>query len=325
MIALCVTLRLLPSCPLCRHIRGYIIGHFSLGLNYIEYWTAAYQSLEYNDIAQGCSKPFVFAFVISSGSDASMAFRHGRNAGVGRATTQASSSHLWVFVSPPIDQNLVNLTNDSHYRTQDRYTKSVALRQRWGQVDDLSPGRMSLNCGREKPGSSSAQPAAVRLRCSKIALGLISTDSGSVISIWREINDLKEKRCCDPQPALASCFKRAAVRFDNGWRNVAYPLLNRATENASLMKWRQGVDALRFVELSTPWKNFERASGGMRRRVGIARAVITSRIGIGTIPPRGPIPLRPTHHGSNSERTRFTDAANLIVTQRYQDGQLMAF
>ena len=44
---------------------GFLIAHFTLNLTGMQYWTTAYQALEYNDIAQGLIKPFVFAFVIS--------------------------------------------------------------------------------------------------------------------------------------------------------------------------------------------------------------------------------------------------------------------
>ena len=42
-------------------IGGYFIASTMLGLTFSEYWTTAWQALEYNDIAQGLLKPFVFA------------------------------------------------------------------------------------------------------------------------------------------------------------------------------------------------------------------------------------------------------------------------
>ena len=42
-----------------------MIAYFTLGLTTSQYWTNAYQALEYNDIVQGLLKPFVFAFIIS--------------------------------------------------------------------------------------------------------------------------------------------------------------------------------------------------------------------------------------------------------------------
>src|SRR5246500_5243288 len=66
MIATCVMLPLLTIiADFVGLIGGYVIAYFSIGLTTSEYWTNAYQALEYNDIAQGLLKPFVFAFIIS--------------------------------------------------------------------------------------------------------------------------------------------------------------------------------------------------------------------------------------------------------------------
>src|SRR5271165_6634391 len=39
-------------------IGGYVIAYFQIGLTTSQYWTNAYQALEYNDVAQGLLKPF---------------------------------------------------------------------------------------------------------------------------------------------------------------------------------------------------------------------------------------------------------------------------
>src|SRR5215467_7695099 len=45
---------------------GFLIANTQLGITSSEYWTAAWQILEYNDIAQGLLKPFTFAVIIAS-------------------------------------------------------------------------------------------------------------------------------------------------------------------------------------------------------------------------------------------------------------------
>jgi phospholipid/cholesterol/gamma-HCH transport system permease protein len=68
---------------------GFLIAYFTLRLTPGQYWTPAYQVLEYNDLVQGLLKPFIFAFVISLvGCYYGMATTGGTQ-GVGRATTQA--------------------------------------------------------------------------------------------------------------------------------------------------------------------------------------------------------------------------------------------
>jgi len=68
---------------------GFLIAYFTLRLTPGQYWTPAYQILQYNDLVQGLLKPFLFAFVISLvGCYYGMATTGGTQ-GVGRATTQA--------------------------------------------------------------------------------------------------------------------------------------------------------------------------------------------------------------------------------------------
>jgi phospholipid/cholesterol/gamma-HCH transport system permease protein len=78
---------------------GYIIAYFTLGLTTSQYWTNAYQALEYNDIVQGLLKPFVFAFIVSLVGCFYGLRTSGGTQGVGRATTQAVVvASVWVFV-----------------------------------------------------------------------------------------------------------------------------------------------------------------------------------------------------------------------------------
>jgi len=80
-------------------VGGYIISYFSLHLTGAQYWTPAYQALEYNDLVQGLLKPFVFAFIISLVGCFYGMKTSGGTQGVGRATTQAVVvASVWIFV-----------------------------------------------------------------------------------------------------------------------------------------------------------------------------------------------------------------------------------
>lgn len=80
-------------------IGGYIIASVQLGITYSEYWSSAWQFLEYNDIAQGLIKPFAFAIVIALvGCSYGMRTKGGTQ-GVGRATTGAVvTCYVWIFI-----------------------------------------------------------------------------------------------------------------------------------------------------------------------------------------------------------------------------------
>ncbi|HLJ46390.1 MAG TPA: ABC transporter permease [Bryobacteraceae bacterium] len=90
---------------------GFLIAYFTLNLSYTQYWTTAYQALEYNDLAQGLLKPFVFAFVISLVGCYYGMRTTGGTQGVGRSTTQAVVvASVWVFfVTSLITRIFVNM------------------------------------------------------------------------------------------------------------------------------------------------------------------------------------------------------------------------
>ena len=90
MIATCVMLPMLTIiADFVGLIGGYVIAYLTIGLTTSQYWTSAYQALEYNDIVQGLLKPFVFAFIISLVGCFYGLRTTGGTQGVGLATTKA--------------------------------------------------------------------------------------------------------------------------------------------------------------------------------------------------------------------------------------------
>ncbi|HYP09552.1 MAG TPA: ABC transporter permease [Bryobacteraceae bacterium] len=99
-IATCVTLPLLTIiADFVGLIGGFLIAYFLLNQTADMYWSTAWRSLVWNDLAQGLLKPFAFALVISLvGCYYGMQTRGGTQ-GVGRATTQAVVvASIWIFV-----------------------------------------------------------------------------------------------------------------------------------------------------------------------------------------------------------------------------------
>jgi phospholipid/cholesterol/gamma-HCH transport system ATP-binding protein len=163
----------------------------------------------------------------------------------------------------------------------------------------------------------------------KVALGLIRPDSGRVSLLGHEINNLKERQLIEIRSGVGVLFQEGGL-FDSisVGENVAYPLLNRRTLSLPLAEVEaKVVEALRFVELEQTIDKFpSELSGGMRRRVGIARAVITDPpLVLYDSPTAGLDPVTANNIMALIAKGRDSlNAANLIVTQRYQDGQLMA-
>jgi len=163
----------------------------------------------------------------------------------------------------------------------------------------------------------------------KTALGLIKPDSGRVYLFGQDITGLSERELFDIRSRVGVLFQEGGL-FDSITvaENVAYPLVNRKIHNLpdSEIDTRV-VDALRFVELEHTVNKFpSELSGGMRRRVGIARAVVTEPpLVLYDSPTAGLDPITANTIMALVAKERDTqNTANLIVTQRYQDGQLMA-
>jgi len=68
---------------------GFVISFLFLGLNSYEYWNTAYQSLVFQDVLMGLTKPVFFGFIIATVGCYYGLTTSGGTQGVGRSTTQA--------------------------------------------------------------------------------------------------------------------------------------------------------------------------------------------------------------------------------------------
>ncbi|HLG97483.1 MAG TPA: ATP-binding cassette domain-containing protein [Bryobacteraceae bacterium] len=163
----------------------------------------------------------------------------------------------------------------------------------------------------------------------KTALGLIRPDAGRVFLFGRDITDLEERAMYEIRSQVGVLFQEGGL-FDSITvaENVAYPLVNGKERVITTAKIDQRVeDALRFVELEHTLEKYpSELSGGMRRRVGIARAVVTQPpLVLYDSPTAGLDPITAnTIMALIAKERDLQNTATLIVTQRYQDGQLMA-
>jgi phospholipid/cholesterol/gamma-HCH transport system ATP-binding protein len=187
----------------------------------------------------------------------------------------------------------------------------------------LSPGDTRIILGAAGSGKTSLLKAVV---------GLVKVDEGQIKLFGKEVTTMSETD-------LFVLRSRAGVLFQEGGlfdslsvgENVEYPLMNQKT-NGSGPPAPEEIDkrvrdALRFVELEQTYSKFPaEISGGMRRRVGIARAVVTEPpLVLYDSPTAGldPITANTIMALIAKERDERNSAA-LIVTYRYQDGEIMA-
>lgn len=163
----------------------------------------------------------------------------------------------------------------------------------------------------------------------KTALGLVRPDEGRVFLFGQDITNLSEEALFDIRPRVGILFQESAL-FDSLTieENVAYPLLNRRDGNTPegdpLPKVKE---ALRFVELEQTLAKFpSELSGGMRRRVGIARAAVTEpALILYDSPTAGLDPITANLIITLLVKEREQrGTTSLIVTHRYQDGEILA-
>ncbi len=167
----------------------------------------------------------------------------------------------------------------------------------------------------------------------KAVIGLVEVDKGDIKLFGQDVTGSKETD-------LFSLRSRAGVLFQEGGlfdsltvgENVEYPLLNQKTNDARAEAGgdeaeTRAKEALRFVELSQTFAQFpSELSGGMRRRVGIARAIVTEPpLVLYDSPTAGLDPITAnTIMALVAKERDVRNSASLIVTHRYQDGEIMS-
>jgi phospholipid/cholesterol/gamma-HCH transport system ATP-binding protein len=163
----------------------------------------------------------------------------------------------------------------------------------------------------------------------KTALGLVQPQSGKVYVFGQDITTMQEQQLFQIRSKIGMLFQESAL-FDSLTieENVAYPLLNQKSIQVSRDQVLPRVkEALEFVELGNTLERFpNELSGGMRRRAAIARAVVTEPpLQMYDSPTAGLDPI--TAHTIMALLIKERDvsqATTLMVTHRYQDGNLMA-
>jgi len=164
----------------------------------------------------------------------------------------------------------------------------------------------------------------------KAALGLVRVDSGRVLVFGEDATRAPETEWFALRARMGILFQEGGL-FDSMTvaENVAYPLLNQRvlTHPVNGQVDEKVREALRFVELDQTLDKFpSELSGGMRRRVGIARAVVTAPpLVLYDSPTAGLDPITANTIVNLILKQRDThDAASIMVTHRFQDGHLMA-
>jgi phospholipid/cholesterol/gamma-HCH transport system ATP-binding protein len=161
----------------------------------------------------------------------------------------------------------------------------------------------------------------------KLALGLIRPDRGRIFVLGHEVTKMSEEELFDLRRHIGMVFQESAL-FDSLTvrENVAYRLSEEHDIPEAEIEQRVR-EALRFVELEQTLDMMPvELSGGMRRRVAIARAIVTHpEILLYDSPTGGLDPVTSTTIIELIVKQRDAyHASSLLVTHRLQDAYVMA-
>src|SRR5688500_14303479 len=108
----------------------------------------------------------------------------------------------------------------------------------------------------------------------RLILGLLKPDSGEILIDGENITDYTEEEMMSVRQKIGMVFQEGAL-FDSlsVYENVAYRLIEQGVEQEEIEQEVRRM--LRFVDLEDSIDMMpNELSGGMRRRVGIARALV---------------------------------------------------
>jgi len=161
----------------------------------------------------------------------------------------------------------------------------------------------------------------------KLALGLLKPDAGHIYVLGEDVTRMREEDLFELRRKIGMVFQESAL-FDSMTvrENVAFRLLEEGMVSEEEVD-RPVREALSFVELENTVDMFpSELSGGMRRRVAIARAIITHpEILLYDSPTGGLDPVTSTTIIELIVKQRDVyRTSSLMVTHRLQDAFMMA-
>ncbi len=160
----------------------------------------------------------------------------------------------------------------------------------------------------------------------KLVNGLLRPDSGRIFVFGKEITGMKEEDLFELRGSIGTVFQEGALFDSLDVRdNVGYRLIEEHLPDEEITA--RAEEALRFVEMEHTLDKFpSELSGGMRRRVAIARAIVTNpKLILYDSPTGGLDPITSTTIIELVMKQRdVSHTSSLVVTHRIQDAFVLA-
>jgi phospholipid/cholesterol/gamma-HCH transport system ATP-binding protein len=181
----------------------------------------------------------------------------------------------------------------------------------------VAPGETKIIMGGSGTGKSTAL---------KLVLGLIKPDSGSILINGEDVAQLSEKEMTQVRKNIGMVFQDGAL-FDSlsVYENVGYRLFEKGVPEPEIQEEVRRM--LHFVNMDdSMYMMPAELSGGMRRRVGIARALIGNpKLILFDEPTAGLDPPTARTICELAMKLRdLEDVSSMFVTHRLDDIKLMA-
>jgi phospholipid/cholesterol/gamma-HCH transport system ATP-binding protein len=204
----------------------------------------------------------------------------------------------------------------------------VEVQNIWKAFDGNSVLRnVSLNVDRGTAVAVLGKSGAGKSVLLKIIIGLIKPDAGSAMIDGKDVVSLRRKEINALRKTMGYLFQGAALYDSMSVReNLAFPLERQITLSRDELEDRI-VTQLRLVGLETAIDKMpSELSGGMKKRVGLARALITNpRIMLYDEPTTGldPITSREISYLMRSLQDRY-QLTSIAVTHDLQCAKIIA-
>ena len=225
------------------------------------------------------------------------------------------------MVAPPIIAEQVAATQSDRVVTVDFQDVSIAFE------DQQVLNHISFQLQRGETKAIFGVAGSGKSTILKLALGLLRPDSGRIVVLGEEVTAMTEDRLFELRRRVGIVFQESAL-FDSLTvrENVAFRLIEEGHTSEEEVEERVR-EALSFVELEHTMDLYpSQLSGGMRRRVAIARTIITHPEVLLYDSPTGgldPVTSNTIIELVVKQRDVYK-VSSLLVTHRLQDAFTMA-